>query len=51
MSINGGTDKEDVVQIYNEILLETVIQNEVRKRKIKHCMVEMICKAELETWI
>jgi len=41
---------EDVVEIYCEILLETVIQNEVsRKRKIKYCMVKMICKAEIET--
>ena len=43
-------DKVDVVEIYNERFLETVIQNEVsRKRKIKYCMIKMICKAEIET--
>ena len=59
MSINRGTDKEDVVHIYNGILLslkknkivpfaetwmETVIQGEEsQKEKNKYCIILLIC--------
>ena len=59
MSINRETDKEDVVHIYDEILLshknkimiltatrmnlEIVILNVVELEKGKYCMISLIC--------